>query len=102
MDIRSSVDGLNALLGGPSSAAKPEPTRHGTEQLTGSLSSDHATVSSAGSEVAQAASESDIRMDKVTAVQAALAAGTYSVPASAVASKVIDGMLAQGQSSAGE
>jgi anti-sigma28 factor (negative regulator of flagellin synthesis) len=30
-------------------------------------------------------------------VQAALAAGTYEVPASAVASKVIDSMLGRGQ-----
>jgi anti-sigma28 factor (negative regulator of flagellin synthesis) len=32
-------------------------------------------------------------MDKVTAIQAALAAGTYDVPASAVASRVVDAML---------
>jgi hypothetical protein len=32
----------------------------------------------------------------VAAVQAALAAGTYSVPASAVAARVIDSMLAAG------
>jgi hypothetical protein len=32
----------------------------------------------------------------VAAVQAALAAGTYSVPASAVASRVIDSMLTAG------
>jgi anti-sigma28 factor (negative regulator of flagellin synthesis) len=34
-----------------------------------------------------------VRTDKVAAVQAALAAGTYDVPASAVASKVVDSML---------
>jgi anti-sigma28 factor (negative regulator of flagellin synthesis) len=33
----------------------------------------------------------------VAAVQAALAAGTYSVPASAVASRVIDSMLTADQ-----
>jgi hypothetical protein len=37
-----------------------------------------------------------VRADKVAAVQAALAAGTYSVPASAVASRVIDSMLTAG------
>jgi anti-sigma28 factor (negative regulator of flagellin synthesis) len=32
-------------------------------------------------------------MDKVTGVQAALAAGTYNVPPMAVASKMVDAML---------
>ena len=39
------------------------------------------------------AAESGARTDKVAAVQAALATGTYNVPASAVASKVLDEML---------
>jgi anti-sigma28 factor (negative regulator of flagellin synthesis) len=37
-------------------------------------------------------------MEKVAAVQAAIAAGNYSVPASAVAGKVVDAMLSSGQS----
>jgi len=32
-------------------------------------------------------------MDKVASIQSALAAGTYNVPASAVASKMVDAML---------
>jgi anti-sigma28 factor (negative regulator of flagellin synthesis) len=32
-------------------------------------------------------------MEKVAGIQAALAAGTYDVPASAVASRVVDSML---------
>jgi anti-sigma28 factor (negative regulator of flagellin synthesis) len=39
------------------------------------------------------AADSGIRTDKVAAVQAAMAAGTYNVPASAVASKMVDAML---------
>jgi anti-sigma28 factor (negative regulator of flagellin synthesis) len=38
-------------------------------------------------------------MDKVASVHAALAAGTYNVPASAVAGKVVDAMLGGEQSS---
>jgi anti-sigma28 factor (negative regulator of flagellin synthesis) len=34
-----------------------------------------------------------VRTDKVASVQAALAAGTYDVPALAVASKIVDAML---------
>jgi anti-sigma28 factor (negative regulator of flagellin synthesis) len=37
--------------------------------------------------------EAGVRPDKVANVKAALAAGTYNVPASAVASRVVDEML---------
>jgi anti-sigma28 factor (negative regulator of flagellin synthesis) len=49
--------------------------------------------------VAQSASASGVRADKVSAIQGALAAGTYNVPASAVAGKVVDAMLAGGRPS---
>jgi len=62
---------------------------------TGSaLGSDRATFSSAGNEVAQTAGDASVRMDKVAGIQAALAAGSYSFPAAAVASKVVDSMMA--------
>jgi negative regulator of flagellin synthesis FlgM len=67
-----------------------------TSATPSSFDSDRATFSSAASEVSQGASGEGVRADKVAAVQAALAAGTYSVPASAVASRVIDSMLAAG------
>jgi flagellar biosynthesis anti-sigma factor FlgM len=50
-------------------------------------------LSSAGSEVSLTASEPGVRADKVASIQAALAAGTYNVPPSAVASKMVDAML---------
>lgn len=57
------------------------------------ITSDRATLSSAASEISDAATGEDVRMDKVSQVQQALAAGTYDVSASAVASKVVDAML---------
>jgi negative regulator of flagellin synthesis FlgM len=99
MDIRSSVDSLKTLLGATQATpAKSQPAKSESTGGTGSLGGDRATLSSAGSEVSQAASESDVRMDKVSAVQAALAAGTYNVPASAVAGKVVESMLNSGPS----
>lgn len=98
MDIRSSLDGLKTLLG-VTPAAAPGTTRSqaGKPSEDGSLSSDRATLSSAGSEVAQGAVDGGVRAEKVAEVQAALAAGSYSVPASAVASKMVDAMMGGGK-----
>jgi negative regulator of flagellin synthesis FlgM len=95
MDIRTGLDGLKSLLGvAPAAPAATQQTKSSSSAASGSaLGSDRATFSSAGSEVSLTASEPDVRTDKVAAVQAALAAGTYNVPASAVASKVVDAML---------
>jgi negative regulator of flagellin synthesis FlgM len=93
MDIRNSLDGLKSLLGVTEPSVAPSQTRNAPAPATNALNSDRATVSSAGSEVASALTDSGVRMDKVAAVQGALAAGTYNVPASAVASKLVDAML---------
>jgi flagellar biosynthesis anti-sigma factor FlgM len=93
MDIRNSLDGLKSLLGVAQPSSEPAQARSSSTATANGLSSDRATVSSTGSEVASALTDSSVRMDKVTAVQAALAAGTYNVAASAVASKVVDAML---------
>jgi negative regulator of flagellin synthesis FlgM len=96
MDIQNSMDGLRSLLGvNPSTTSAPQ-SKGSTSGASSSFDSDRATFSSAGSEVSQAASGEGVRADKVAAVQAALAAGTYSVPATTVASRMIDSMLTDG------
>lgn len=96
MDIRNSLEGLKSLLG--TSATAPttqQPPKASTATTSGSgLGSDRATFSSAGNEVAQTASDTGVRMDKVSSIQSMLAAGTYNVSSSAVASKVVDSMMA--------
>jgi len=98
MDIRSSLDGLKTLLGvtppATSAAQKPKP---GLAAEANSLNSDRATLSSAGSEVALSAMDGDVRTAKVAEIQAALRAGTYDVPASAVAAKMVDSMVGHGK-----
>jgi len=93
MDIRNSLDGLRSLLGvnpTPQPAAQPK----GGAATNGSgFDSDRATFSAAGNEVSQSLSDEGVRAEKVASIQLALAAGTYDVPASAVASKVVDAML---------
>jgi len=93
MDIRNSLDGLRSLLGvNPT----PQPAAHpkGRSATTGSeFDSDRVTFSAAGSEVSQALSDAGVRAEKVASIQSELAAGTYNVPASAVAAKLVDAML---------
>ena len=93
MDIRNSMEGLRSLLGVDTTATSAAGARGSSPSGSNAIGSDSATVSSAASEVAQTASADGVRMDKVASIQAALAAGTYSVPASAVASKMVDAML---------
>ncbi len=93
MDIRNSIDGLKDLLGVSPAASSPPQARPASAAPSSPLTSDHATLSSAGSEVASTAADSDVRAEKVASVQTALESGTYNVPASAVASKMVDAML---------
>ncbi len=98
MDVRNSLDGLSSLLGiNQPAPSTPQGKSSATVQTSSALDGDSATLSSAANEISQSASSEGVRADKVAAVQAALAAGTYSVPASAVASKVIDSMLGGAQ-----
>jgi len=94
MDIRSSLDGLKSIFGAtPPTPAAPHAKGSAPTSST-ALGSDRATLSSAASEVSSTASDPEVRLDKVAAIQAQLAAGTYNVPASAVAGKLIESMLA--------
>ncbi len=97
MDIRNSLEGLKSLLGtSPAAPAAPQQQKSSVAETGSGLGSDRATVSSAASEVAQTASESTVRSDKVAGIQAALSSGTYQVPAFAVASRLVDTMLSSG------
>ena len=56
---------------------------------------DGARLSAAGAQVAQATAGSDVRADKVAALQAAIAGGTYKVSASDVADKLLGSLLGE-------
>ncbi len=93
MDIRTGLEGLRTLLGVNQAAPATPQGKAGATAPGSGFDNDRATLSSAASEVSQAASDEGVRTDKVASVQAALAAGTYDVPALAVASKIVDAML---------
>ena len=93
MNVHNSLQGLQQLF-----ASQEVTTRSSGKGAAASESgsnADEATLSSAASAAAQAAPDSDVRMDKVTAVQKALAEGTYNVASSDVANRMISTMLGQ-------
>jgi negative regulator of flagellin synthesis FlgM len=93
MNVNNDIQGLQQLF--PAQEVTKAETA-GPQNSRGSAvsgSADEATLSPAASMAAEAAQDSGVRMDKVTAVQQALADGSYSVPSSAVAGKMIDHML---------
>lgn len=73
-----------------SSVASGKPKSDSNTQAGGS---DSATLSAGAKLASHMANVSDVRMDKVTSVQQALASGTYHVDAGKVADKVILSIL---------
>ncbi len=57
-----------------------------------SVASDSAKVSLAGAMLSQASSGSDVRFDRVAALQQSIAAGTYGVASASVAGKLMDSL----------
>jgi negative regulator of flagellin synthesis FlgM len=97
MDIRNNLDGLKSMLGVPQTNTATPTGKGNSSSGLNAVGSDLATFSSAGSAVSQAMGDSSVRMDKVANIQAALAAGTYSISPAAIASRLVDSMLGSAQ-----
>lgn len=96
MEIRNNntLNGLNSIPSlTPAGSQSGNSTPHGVPAPTSPVATDRATVSAVGSGIAQSSMDADVRWEKVTAIRQALADGTYNVPASAVASKIVDSMI---------
>lgn len=100
MEIRDSAETLKAFLGISSTASTRSQQVPGSKGIEAkhAVSGDQATVSQLGLEISHEINN-DVRMERVVAIQQALAAGTYKVPATAVADRMIDAMLTRGISS---
>ena len=92
MNVSNNLQGLQQLFSSPEVTDSTAKTGAAAAQET-EVGTDKATLSSAASVAAAAAPDSDVRMDKVAAIQQALASGTYNIPASEVAGKMIDQMM---------
>jgi flagellar biosynthesis anti-sigma factor FlgM len=95
MNIGNNIENLTQIFD-PQTVTGATPAKAAVQNETQNEAqkTDQAQVSTAASQVAQSVASSDIRLDKVASIQSALQAGTYSVPASAVAQKVVDSLLA--------
>jgi flagellar biosynthesis anti-sigma factor FlgM len=96
MNVNNDLQGLQSLFPSQQITEGQAGKSGGAATPAAGSAADEATLSTAASAAAQAAPDSDVRMEKVTEIQQALAAGTYNVPASAVADKMMSQMLGKG------
>jgi flagellar biosynthesis anti-sigma factor FlgM len=90
MNVNNDVQGMQQLFSSREVAQATAGPQARPPAAADSAGTDQATLSSAASIAAQSAAAADVRMDKVMQVQQAIAAGTYAVPSSDVADKMID------------
>ena len=97
MNVNDGLHGLPEPLGvaETSPVAAPQRQQHAAPSVAAGNSQDRTEVSTAASLAHQAMAASDVRMDKVAAVQQALANGTYQVSPADVADKVVQRMLGE-------
>jgi flagellar biosynthesis anti-sigma factor FlgM len=99
MNVNNGIENQNQILPSQTRAttavanAAPATVHASSNQPSQVLAEDKAQLSNAAKQVAQSAAAPEVRMDKVASIQSALEAGTYQVPASDVAKKVIASML---------
>ena len=96
-EVHAGANGANGLNRAESvteaAAAKPVGRAESGKSSEATLARDSATLGAGAALASQLAGTSDVRMEKVAAVQQAMATGTYKVDAAKVADKIIASML---------
>ena len=93
MVIRNESNARNPIESVTLAAVQPGTSQNLPSAPQAPPAVDRATLSSAGTGIAQSTAGPDVRWDKVASIQQAIADGSYDVPASAVASHIVDAML---------
>ncbi|WP_158791894.1 flagellar biosynthesis anti-sigma factor FlgM [Granulicella sp. L60] len=102
MSFASGIGGLQQAMNSIASSETKPATRpevsdggvgEGDVSVTGAGQVDQANLSSAGGLVAQALEGSDVRSEKVSSLQQAIASGNYNVPSADVADKMVQSLL---------
>jgi negative regulator of flagellin synthesis FlgM len=96
MNISNGIENLAQIFPAQSTPATASAKSSDPPKIEG-LANDKAQLSAVATQVAQSASVSDVRLDKVASIQSALQAGTYDVSAADVAQKIIASMLVSGK-----
>ncbi len=76
----------------PQTAEPTQAVSRASEPSVNPIESDSATLTPAATMV-QSAGDSNMSSDRIASIQSAIASGTYNVPASAVAEKIVENML---------
>ena len=93
--LQTTLSSLN-VSDAQAAAAAQSKTKAATEAQTSAAQAttqDRTSLSAAGGLAAQGADNSDVRLGKVAELRTAINNGTYNVPASAVADKIVEGLL---------
>ena len=92
--LKTVLSSLNVNDAAPTAAtqARTGYTKGAETTATQAPSTDRASFS-AGALAAQTLDTSDVRLTKVAELRQAIGSGTYNVPASAVADKIVDSLL---------
>jgi negative regulator of flagellin synthesis FlgM len=92
--IGSAAQALNVMSTNQTNGTEQvKQTNNNGGQTAAVQQTDNASLTSTAGVLAQSVNGDDVRSEKVAALQAAIASGTYNVPASAVADKLIESML---------
>jgi negative regulator of flagellin synthesis FlgM len=91
--IGSGQQAINTISSAETKPAAPATTPNGNGLVASVEHTDDANLSSAGGLVAKALEGSDVRTDKVAALQQAITDGSYNVSSSDVAEKIIKSFL---------
>ena len=97
MNIRNGIENSNLTRasGAAAAAVTRTPQSAGVATSNGAAGNDQARLSATAAQLAQAlpGSNAEVRTGLVQRVQSALAAGTYQVPASQVADRLMQSMM---------